>query len=203
MDAIKMETVPAGHGRAIRLAEGEAVAVVNTHGSQVVDTWAFCAGEAGHHMSMEHTRAETRRLMPVAGTTLFTNRREPILLLEADSSPGIHDTLIAACDVHRYARLGHVGYHRNCSDNLREALAGVGLALDHVPAPLNMFMNIPVDAGHGLAFEPPVSRPGDRVILRALRDCVVVFSACPQDMVPINGAGMTPTDVHLERIAQP
>jgi uncharacterized protein YcgI (DUF1989 family) len=29
-------------------------------------------------------------------------------------------------------------------------------------------------------------------------DCVVVFSCCPQDMVPVNGVNCTPTDVDFE-----
>jgi uncharacterized protein YcgI (DUF1989 family) len=31
-------------------------------------------------------------------------------------------------------------------------------------------------------------------------DCIVAFSACPQDMVPINGAAMKPTAAHFEII---
>jgi hypothetical protein len=46
--------------------------------------------------------------------------------------------------------------------------------------------------------EPPVSRPGDHVLLRAEMDLVVVFSACPQDVTPINGAARTPRDVHYQ-----
>jgi uncharacterized protein len=36
--------------------------------------------------------------------------------------------------------------------------------------------------------------------LRAEIDCIVAFSACPQDMVPINGAAMKPTAAHFEII---
>ena len=32
----------------------------------------------------------------------------------------------------------------------------------------------------------PVSKPGDYVVLRAVMDCVVAMSACPQDILPIN-----------------
>jgi len=200
-EPVTRTTLPARHGLALRIAKDGAVAVINTHGTQVVDTWAFCAEDIGHHMSMQHTRALTTRLMPAVGSTLYTNRREPILQLEDDTSPGIHDTLIPACDQRRYELLGHVGYHRNCCDNLQEALGGLGLRAPCVPAPLNLFMNIPVDPAYKLTFEAPRSKPGDRVVLRALRDCIIVLSACPQDMVPINGTGMMPTDVEIEQFA--
>jgi uncharacterized protein YcgI (DUF1989 family) len=192
------DIIPATRGKAVRLAAGEAVRVVNTHGSQVVDTWAFCAEDLAHHMSMEHTRVENGRLMPAAGQTLFTNRREPILVLEEDTSPGIHDTLMAACDRWRYEHLGCTEYHRNCADNMVEAMATIGLSADRVPQPLNLFMNIPVNADLSLTQGEPVTRPGDHVLLRAARDCVVVFSACPQDITPINGAGRKPTEAHVE-----
>jgi len=43
-----------------------------------------------------------------------------------------------------------------------------------------------------------VSRPGDHVLLRALVDAILVFSACPMDVTPINGADRTPKPVHFE-----
>jgi hypothetical protein len=35
------------------------------------------------------------------------------------------------------------------------------------------------------------------VLLRAEMDCIVVMSACPQDMIPINGADMKPVGVEF------
>ena len=48
---------------------------------------------------MEHTRTSISRLVPKVGDdVLVTNDRRPILTLIKDTSPGIQDTLIAACD---------------------------------------------------------------------------------------------------------
>jgi uncharacterized protein YcgI (DUF1989 family) len=49
-----------------------------------------------------------------------------------------------------------------------------------------------------VTFEPPVSKPGDYVILRAEMDLVIAFSACPQDIVPINGVDCVPTEAHFQ-----
>ena len=49
-----------------------------------------------------------------------------------------------------------------------------------------------------LSFQPPVCKAGDYVLLRAEMDCVVAFSACPQDIVPINGRSCTPTEAHFQ-----
>ena len=191
-------TIPARKGKAALLRKGQRVRVINTYGSQVVDTWAFNVADLCEFMSMEHSRAHLLRVIPKVGDALLTNRRRPILILAEDSSPGIHDTVIAACDRYRYELLGCKGYHDNCTDNLAAALAELGMAPPETPSPLNLFMNIPIGADGSLSFEHAVSKPGDAVTLCAEIDCVVAFSACPQDIIPINGLARRPTDAHFE-----
>ena len=65
-------------------------------------------------------------------------------------------------------------------------------------APLNMFMNIPVGPGGAVSFEPSIAGVGSHVTLRAEMDLVIVFSACPQDIVPINGADCVPKEVPFQ-----
>ena len=112
-----LNIVPPRRGRAVKLSCGQALKIVNTHGTQVVDTWCFNADDMKEFMSMEHHRAVTQSLFPAEGDLLHSNRRRPILQLEVDTSPGRHDTLIAACDVHRYALLGCNSY-LPCSQKL-------------------------------------------------------------------------------------
>ncbi|WP_270935156.1 urea carboxylase-associated family protein [Falsiroseomonas oryzae] len=192
-----LQTIPARRGKATRVAAGQTVRVVNTHGQQVVDTWAFSAADLAEFMSMEHSRAHMLRLIPRVGDTLRSNRRRPMLTVTEDTSGGIHDTLIAACDCHRYAFLGVEGYHDNCQDNLVAGMAEIGLVPPEVPSPLNLFMNIPVHPDGTVSFEAPVSTPGSSIALRAEMDLVVAFSACPQDVLPINGVDRTPTEAHF------
>ncbi len=193
-----MIEIPARQGKAVRLGRGQRVRVINTRGQQVVDTWAFNNQELTEFMSMEHSRVAIGRLIPAIGDTLVTNWRRPILTLVEDTSGGIHDTLFAACDRWRYETLGCVGYHDNCTDNLAAALAALGLQPLETPSPLNLFMNIPVIDGVRVEIRPPVSTPGSYVTLRAEIDCVAAFSACPQDIVPINGLSLCPTEAHFE-----
>ena len=192
--------IPARRGKAVTLNQGHSVRVINTHGQQVVDTWAFRRDDLAEFMSMEHSRTSLGRIIPKVGQSMTTNRRRPILSLVEDTSGGIHDTLLAACDRYRYELLGCEGYHDNCTDNLAAALAVLGLTPPETPSPWNLFMNIPVAPDGSVSFEPPVSRPGDHLTLRAEMDCIVVFSACPQDMVPINGVNCLPTEAHFQVI---
>jgi len=198
MMGVSTIAIPARGGKAAYLAAGKQVKVINTHGQQVVDTWAFSRDDLTEFMSMEHSRTSLGRIMPGLGQTMVSNRRRPVLTLVEDTSGGVHDTLLAACDRFRYELLGCTEYHDNCTDNLAAALAELGLAAPETPSPWNLFMNIPVAADGSIGFEPPVCMPGSYVLLRAEMDCVVAFSACPQDMVPINGADCNPTEAHFQ-----
>ena len=194
-----IHTVPARKGRAVRLRQGESIKIINTHGHQVCDTWAFSAEDPTEFLSMEHTRPTIGCIFPTKGHFLHSNRRRPILFFAEDTSPGIHDTIIAACDDYRYGLLGCKEYHDNCTDNLRAAMRAIHAPLPEVPSPLNLWMNIPVDAKGAIGWCEPVSKPGDYVVLRAEMDVVVAMSACPQDILPIN-SGKT-VEVHYEILA--
>jgi hypothetical protein len=172
--------------------------LVNTFGSQVVDTWALAGADTSEYLSVEHTRRMLYNLFPKQGDILYSNRRSPMLLLEEDTSPGRHDMLFACCDKWLYKHYGCAPGHANCRDNFLAALFAAGYDATYVPNPLNLWMNIPVSESQHVAIEPPVSRPGDHVVLRALMDLVLVFSSCPMDIVPINGEDRTPKSVHLE-----
>ena len=195
-----METIPARRGKATHLRRGQSIRIVNTHGAQVVDTWAFTADMLTEFMSMEHTRATLTRLRPKVGDGLYTNRRRKILTMTEDTSLGAHDTLMAACDSERYILLGVTEYHDNCTDNLFAAMQSLGMTPPECPSPLNLFMNIPWTPSGKLSFDPPTSKPGDSVILRAELDCIVAMSGCPQDILPINGVAGRPTEAHYELI---
>jgi uncharacterized protein YcgI (DUF1989 family) len=190
-----MELIPARRGVAAAIAAGQTVRIVNTFGKQVVDTWAFNVADMAEHMSMEHSRAAMLRLSPRVGDALCSNRRRAMLTMLEDTTPGVHDTLIAACDEHRYRQLGAVGHHDNCTKNLHLALATIGLSAPETPGPLNLFMNVPVGAGGEISFQPPVSEAGQYVSFRAEMDLILVFSACPQDMIPVND--MRPMDAQF------
>lgn len=152
---------------------------------------------------MMHSRASTLHLSPRVGDTLTSNLRAPLLTVVEDTSPGVHDTLIAACDPQRYKELGVEKWeeHGSCSENCVLALKeindrsglkgkraiGADVTVNTVPAPLNLFMNIPWTSEGEISFDPPKTKRGDYIKLRAERDVVVVMSACPQDILSING----------------
>lgn len=180
--------IQAGHGRAFELSTGARATITLTEGAQVVDAWAFCLPDLTEYVSCEHTRSCLEKLRPAVGDALYSNRRRPLLIVEDDISPGIHDLLLSACDAERYALLGHKGPHRTCADNFREAIAALGYEPPRILSPVNLFENVSVGANGTLEIVPPVARKGDAVTLRAECDLLLVLSSCPMDIAATNGS---------------
>jgi hypothetical protein len=175
---------------------GRKVRVINTHGTQVVDCWAFNAQHTAEFMSMEHCRVSFERYRPRRGDTMVTNLRRPILKILQDTANGAHDTLLAACDRYRYEQLGCKEYHRNCTDNLWEAMIGVGYKITETPSPFNLWQNTPVEPDDTIKPNPPGYKKGDYIVMRAEMDLVICLSACPQDITSINAN--KPRNAHFE-----
>ena len=192
----KLVKIPARRGTAVHVYKGQKVKVINTHGNQVVDFWAFNSENSGEFMSMEHCRVGLGRYRPIPGDFLITNQRRKILKFLEDTSPGVHDTMMAACDQYRYQQLGCTDYHDNCTDNLWEALASVRFKPTETPCPFNLWQNTPVDTNGDIEQMPTVSKKGDFVLFKVLMNAVISFSACPQDIVQINSG--KPTDAHYQ-----
>lgn len=200
------QRIPARQASTVFVPRGRVLKITNTHGSQVIDTWALNPLQMAEHLSMSHTRTAVLKIAPTVGDALFSNQRNAMLTVLADTSPpGTHDTLIAACDAHRYRQLG-APEHPNCSDNFQTSLRAVGVAASSVPPtpdPWNLFMNnvrnedrtnLHGNPGNKPTLEAPHGEQGACVELRAEMNLWIVMSSCPQDMLP----GMVPRDAAFE-----
>ena len=189
-------TIPARKGKAAFVRRRQKIRVINTHGTQVVDCWALNAGDMREYMSMEHCRVDLERYKPKTGDTMVTNKRRPILKILEDTREGAHDTLLAACDRYRYKKLGCKEYHRNCTDNFWEAMVELNLKPIELPSPFNLWQNTPVEADGTIRPNPPESKKGDYIEMRAEMNLVICLSACPQDITSI--CGNRPRSAHFQ-----
>jgi hypothetical protein len=194
--------LPAGTGLHIPLPSGHSIDIINTHGSQVVDFWAFVKADPTEHLSMPHCRSCLEKLHFTKGDALYSSKRKRILEITEDTSPGVHDSLLSACDDERYRLLGVKGWHANCAHNLEKALEEANIRIASLPAPWNIFENVATEGGW-LEIKPPLSKKGDYVRLRALDDLVLVLSACPMDVVPTNGTDCKPQDIQYRLTQSP
>lgn len=206
----KMPLIPARSFASQRLRVGESIKLINPSGSQVIDFWALAVTNDPFptFLSMIHTRSTPHKLLPATGESLLDNRRNPILTIVEDTSPGQHDVLFAACSRERYAQLGAAEGHDNCANNLYNAVKASNdlpnkdkvlefLGYGWMPDPFNVFMNVQVIDNNVLLNEEPTARPGDYITLKAVQDCVVVMSACPMDLSTCNGAEPTSAEFYV------
>lgn len=188
LEAITHEHVcPASFGHAFPVAGGEHFRLTDLMGQQPIDFWAFNRADTSEYLSVCHTRVANLSMEVKPGQSAVTNLRRPIVTLIEDNSPGQHDMLLAACDKTRFEGLGHDGYHRNCQDNMHEALAAVGVTLPFSPQPWNLFTHFPWTSDKRIELLSPDTKAGDNIIFRAEMDIIVAISACPQDITRICG----------------
>jgi uncharacterized protein YcgI (DUF1989 family) len=93
--------------------------------------------------------------------------------------------------------LGVVGWHASCQENLQNVMAGFGFRDIVVPQSINLFMNIPVRPDGTIDWLPAATKAGDSVTMRAEMDCLVVLSACPQDIIVINDRTPSPMAIDV------
>ncbi len=196
--------IPASTGKAIELQAGQHARIGLPEGSQVADMFAFALPSLDEVLSTAHTRSCALCLSPKPGDAFYSNQRRAMISLIEDTSPGVHDLLLSACDQARYTLLGHTDPHTNCNDNVLMALKAGGWSLPagaSVPNPVNLFENVAIASDGSVEICAPLAKQGDSVTLRAEMDLVLVISACPMDIMPTNGDDLKPKPVSLEIIA--
>lgn len=196
MSSIREVFIPAGHGGATAVGAGEHVAVVDLEGGQVADFVAWRLDTAHRWFSVHQTRSAPRKWTLAVGDHLLDNDRQPMFEIVHDDV-GVHDLFFCACSPALYLQRFGLTDHRSCRINLLEALQPWGLEEWQIPDPLNLFMHTPPNAEGAFDFHPAPSKAGDRIILRALVDCVVAVSSCPMDLSPINGGTIKPLAIRV------
>ncbi|KPI42457.1 Peptidoglycan deacetylase [Cyphellophora attinorum] len=195
-----MGLIPARKAVALRVQKGQTVKIINTHGKQVVDFWALNPDNTSDFLSMVHTRTILLRVAICPGDKLYSTSRKAMLTVLEDTTKGVHDLVWSACDAERYRMQGVTEPHDNCADNFRAAVRdgfpSLEIADGWVPDPSNLFMNVAIDHHSNLIIRPPSSEKGQFISFQAEADLIIVTSACPQDIDPVN-AGM-PTDCEFE-----
>ena len=182
--------VKGGYGGRIEVARNRIVEVVNVQGGQVCDFFAFSADNVREHLSPGHTRSVLRKVYLEVGDRLCSVLRRPMLELVEDST-GVNDFCVPQCDPERYVQDFGVSGHRNCRDNLAEAMADHGIPYEYLPEPFNFFQSTPIAPDGRFRRYGSPAKPGDKVGLLALMDVIVAVSACPQDLAPTNNYELT------------
>ena len=173
-----IQIIAAGSGAAFRLKQGECVRIIDPEGGQSGDLMAF-SDDGRERLSNGRTFDYGGKIYLSTGDVLWSDLSNPMMTIMSDEV-GRHDFLYASCTLEMYRKqYGVTGYHSNCHDNLCSALREIGIEPAPLPTAFNFFMNVDVTADGRLEFQPPRSRPGDSMLLRAEMDLAIALSACP------------------------
>jgi uncharacterized protein len=180
---------------AFPVAAGDYMRVIDVGGEQPADLWAFCENDLEEYLSAPHTRIGLMRMLPRPGECFLTNHRRPIVRIVEDPVP-VHDFLSASCDRWRYEELGHKGWHASCQENLELAIKRAGYDRVVTAQPFNIWTNFHLNPDGTFEIQPPASRRGDYILLRAEMPAIIGLSACPQDITLT--CNRNPTDLLVQ-----
>lgn len=185
-------------GTGFLLPAGALLTVASPAGGQVSDFFCFDAADHDEFLSSGRTIDILSSIAVRQGDTLYSNRSRPMVTLEADTC-GRHDFLLTPCSQETfdmlYPEFGGAR-HPSCLANLTAGLARFGIAGDHIGTTFNIFMNVWIGRDGDLNIDPPVSRPGDYVALRAQTDLHVGLTACSAEKS--NGGSLKPIDFRID-----
>jgi uncharacterized protein YcgI (DUF1989 family) len=185
------------HGVAFEMARGDRLRVTDPQGEQVADLIAFAKGDRSEWLSSGRTIDYANTIYLTTGHLLYSNRSNPMLTITRDTV-GRHDFLYTPCSRDTFRLIyGNTAPHPSCFDNLAQHLRAYGIDGDRIPTTFNIFMNVDVLPGGELKINPPRSKAGDCIELRAEMDLIVGLTACSAEMS--NNYRFKPIDYELLR----
>ena len=138
--AMPTTIISARTGAYVYLKPGQKLKLINTHGNQVIDFWAFSFSTLSaeiptsmirssqisslpsstafpfasgiQYFSASRTRSILSKVIPSAleQEVLYSNKSVPMFTFLEDTTTGVHDTLFGCCDRFRYHQLGGKDY---------------------------------------------------------------------------------------------
>ena len=191
------EVIDPRSGTAFSLECGQVLKVIDPEGTQVSDLVAFASNNTREALSNGRTFDYEETLQLSEGNQLWSNRSQAMLSI-IDDKVGTHDFLLTPRSEDTFRHFyPEKPVHRGCFGNLAEALAPYGIEPDQIPCAFNVFMNVPVAPDGSLRVDPPISKPGDYIRLRAEMDLVIGLTAC--SAYASNGGSFKPIHYEIER----
>ncbi len=183
-------------GIRIEAQKWQSITIKDIEGGQVADFFAEIAGTHNEYLSPSVTLDCNESLHIGVGTILYSNLYRPMFEILYDDVER-HDLLFPACSKAMYDFFYQNGAeHPNCLDNINRALG----TSRNIIQPVNFFMNTRIEQDGKIVIEKPVSKAGDKVVLKVLEDCIVGISACSVSESDTNSGRCTAIEISIDRI---
>ncbi|HIS69438.1 MAG TPA: urea carboxylase-associated family protein [Candidatus Gallacutalibacter stercoravium] len=186
--------IPACSGMKIDVQQGQTITVIDIEGGQVADFFAEVIDQEAEFLSTGVTIDCNESLKLHVGNIIYTNLYRPMMQVLADDV-GEHDLLHPCCRPEMYDFFYHNGDgHPNCLDNINRALGKRRATI----TPINLFMNTKIHQDGSISVEAPLSKAGDKIMLKALLDMTLGIAACSVSESKCNNGKCTSIGVIIE-----
>jgi urea carboxylase-associated protein 2 len=180
---VTREVIPGGWYWSAKLAQGQALRIVNTHGTHGVSALFWSADDLTERYSAADTMKVQWTTRLGAGLLLLTDMGRAGFSIIADSDEW-HDPLLGGSTAgSNLGRYGHDGL-RNTRDNLRLAAGKHGMGDRDISPAITFFAGVRVEEDGAFAWEPGSARAGAVIDLRAEMNVLVTLSNCPHPLSP-------------------
>lgn len=182
-------------GVGFTLNKGQFLKIIDPQGEQVSDLTAFSLADKAEWLSSGRSIDYADTIYLTTGNLLYSNRSRLMFTIVEDTV-GRHDFLLTPCSPETFQIIyDNHEYHPSCFENLYTNLAQFGITPDMIPTTLNIFMNVVVQPDGKLRIDPPPSKAGDYLLLRAEMDLIVGVTACSAEKS--NNYSFKPIDVEI------
>jgi uncharacterized protein YcgI (DUF1989 family) len=199
MQVMKESLIAQNTGQAFEVRTGWHMQIF---GTSIVDLVAFNLHDLRERFDQARTKADQGKIFISAGDYLISKLNNDMLEIVEDTfTEGTHDLQYGMCSRRRWERAFKEGIaektylkagraslsdfpDHGCFENLTEALRPWKIAPEDIPSPFNLFQTMKIDGKTGRMEHTLIRpRPGTYVTLRAMMDCLVGLSACPDLLV--------------------
>lgn len=186
--------IPACSGMKIDVKQGQSITVIDIEGGQVVDFFAEVNGNVNEFLSTGVTIDCNESLKLNVGDIIYTNLYRPMIKVITDDV-GEHDLLHPCCRPEMYNFFYHNGEeHPNCFDNINRVLDEQRAVI----VPVNLFMHTKISTNGSISVEEPVSKAGDKIVLKALMDITLGVAACSVSESKCNRGTCSPVKIVVD-----
>lgn len=179
--AVAARQLAGGEGAAFEVKTGQLVQIIDLNGGQVASMVAFAGRGRNETLSTSATMTLNASLTLKAGSQLYSDACEPMFEVVEDPV-GRHDMLTMPTPGD--AKTATAKDLVTTWEALRDAAEAAGIFRPGLPAPVNFFKHVVVKQRGEIEVRDPFSERNDAILLRALKDSMIVVANARKEKKP-------------------
>jgi uncharacterized protein YcgI (DUF1989 family) len=179
--AVAARQLASGEGAAFEVSAGQLLHIIDLTGGQVASVVAYAGRGHNETLSPSATMTANASLTLKAGSQLFSDAAEPMFELVEDPV-GRHDLLTSPQPPD--GKTPKNSEFTTTWQALKDAAESAGVYRPGLPAPVNFFKHVVVKQRGEIEVKEPFSERNDAILLRALKDAVVVVANARKEKKP-------------------